>query len=486
MILALTSLSVHAADTLTEENLNDSLAFPGYHDGQEHTVDSIQLGTPESPFETIAKGSYFLLMVDGGSKAFIQNTSLHVQITGAHGDGNDAFYAFNANGWGSSAEIHFTGPIDIVVSEAEGVTTDYGISSIYAQNGGQVIIGSKDSNDLVRIWTLASKPDTIGAKTGGDVTFLSTNNQIVGSFDLFGTNTTPEGEESRITATFSGSSAYWFGDDTSHANTKSYALSRDHNNGVLDVTVEKGAQWSYLGLGNPLVSGFLPSAHQKRISNITLRDGGIINLFDESLLGFWKSIGLLDRLQNGRYSVNHDYVEIGDLKGNGGIFQLDLDVTDKSKSDVIFIEGSTNPGQHAIDLVAHDLTLLNPINPGNTLIFAVTKGTASDDTPVTFVDKVNERGEGLVDYELQIASNTFIAGDEDREEFKGKSPSTGVSNYEGGTKWFIEPIVLSKSAASRGFTGAGYGSYDAAVEMDRHDRRLLETVRDGKDPENGL
>ena len=45
---------------------------------------------------------------------------------------------------------------------------------------------------------------------------------------------------------------------------------------------------------------------------------------------------------------------------------------------------------------------------------------------------------------------------------------------------------MCHSAAARGFTGAGYASYDAAVEMDRHDRRLAETVRNVNDPANGL
>lgn len=483
VILALTSLSAQAI-TLTEENLTTNLEFPRYSDGQEHLIDSLRLGTLDNPFATTAKWDYSLIRAYDRSKVTIKDTSLHALINAASGNPNDVLYGFRAKG--TDSEIHLEGPIDIVITQDPNLNIAYGLSALYAEEGGKIYIGNKESDDPVRIWTLANKPDTISAKSGGDITFLSTNNQMVGSFDLIGTAKPPEGEKSEVTVTFSGNNSYWFGDDGSYANGNLFGKIGDRNRGTLNVTIEKGAQWSYLGLNNG------GTAREKRISAITLKDGGIITLYDRTLLNFWESIGLLDRIQEGNYSVVHDHVEIGDLKGNGGIFQLDLNAVNKSDSDVIFIEGSSDPGQHAIDLVEHDFDLLIPITPENNLIFAVAKGTAAGENGVKFVDKVNERGEGLIDYELRIASSEFTEDDTKRQEITNITLSTdklfslGANEYIGGTKWFIERIIIEKSAAARGFTGAGYASYDAAVEMDRHDRRLLETVRDSKDPENGL
>lgn len=191
--------------------------------------------------------------------------------------------------------------------------------------------------------------------------------------------------------------------------------------------------------------------------------------------------------------VDHNFVRIGDLKGSGGIFRLDLNADEssggKKASDVVFIEGSTKPGQHWIE--PYKPHLLTSIGGENTLIFALAK----KDIEVTFADKVNLEGESLYDYELQIASDTFNwYEDRNREELDKDEIEEGVKDesfpslidYNGGTKWFIERVSISRSAATRGFTGAGYASYDAAVEMDRHDRRLAETVRNVNDPANGL
>lgn len=72
---------------------------------------------------------------------------------------------------------------------------------------------------------------------------------------------------------------------------------------------------SYLNLADT-------KAIPKRISAITLQNGGIINLFDEDIQNFLMDIGLYDRLNDGNYILDHDYVRIGDLKGSGGIFRL--------------------------------------------------------------------------------------------------------------------------------------------------------------------
>lgn len=358
----------------------------------------------------------------------------------------------------------------------QNVDPQYGFNAIYAVGAdGRINIGSEGST--TRIWVLADKPDVISAKQGGIVEFKSTNNQIVGTFDLWDNDKNTSGHESLIKGTFSGSSSYWFGDDTSTANsTPAFSILGFHysgnlNNGVLDLIFENGAQWSYLGFGNPLY-GFYDSAYDKRISNITLRNGGIINLADDVLLSFWDDIGLLDQMKS--YSVKHDLVAIGDLKGNGGIFRLDLNAEDKTQSDVVFIEGSSDPGTHSLE--PYQLDKLESITPENTLIFALVDESAPN---VKFVDKVNLEGESLYDYELTIDSSSFTSDDLRADEIRNKYPDVqGKDKYVGGTKWFIKRVDLSKSAAALAMTGAGFASYDAAIEMDRRDRRLLQTYKD--------
>lgn len=406
--------------------------------------------------------SQFLFTVNNGATLSINGATHIKSYTDTYGDDkwDTAVHAFYAENKGT---INLKGDIDIEMTMSNNVETDYGMSAVYAKGEGSVVnLGSLGTT--TKIWVLADKPDTISAKGGGDVNFISTNNQIVGSFDFFDFGLSfGEKTESKITGTFSGKEAYWFGDDGSYDNTANLNLFNE-NHGVIDLTFEKGAQWSYLGVA--------PYQTSKRISNITLQNGGIINLFDKNLKEFWQQIGLWDLLKDGNYDVTHDYVRIGNLKGNGGIFRLDLDAENKTQSDIVYIEGSEKPGQHFIE--PYNLERLESITPENILVFALVYKSASE---VTFSDKINIEGESLYDYELEIGHSTTTKEDLNREELEGKY--TNDSSFVDGTKWFIQRILMSKSSAAKAMTGAGFASYDAANEMDRRDRRLLQTYKDG-------
>lgn len=332
--------------------------------------------------------------------------------------------------------------------------------------GDQATVNVGSENSSVKIWTFALKPDTIQAKGNSVVNIRSTNNQIVGNILVE--------ENSIVTGSFIGN-GYFSGDDFLLSNGNWVGWIGDlgdgrdkYTAGDLDLSFENGAQWIYLK--NP------------NISKITLNNNGIVNLFDQDIQEFYTASGLRDYLSDELLKFNHNYVHIKELQGSGGVFKMDLNAENKTASDVLFIDQYTSSNGsisavHAIDLAAHDLGLLESITPTNTLIFAVTKAdNAGTTSTLQFVDKVNERGEGLVDYELQINHSEMTEADADREEF---STITALDPevYVGGTKWFIERIELSKSSAALGMSGAGYASYDAAVEMDRRDRRLLKTVR---------
>ena len=225
----------------------------------------------------------------------------------------------------------------------------------------------------------------------------------------------------------------------------------------------------------------------KRISSIKL-NGGIINLFDEDIRNKWEEIGL-SKLWPELKDIEHDYVRIGKLKGNGGIFRLDLksdepsNSDEPSQSDMIFIE-SSEPGQHFIEPYRpEDLT---SVSDTNRLTFALTAEGANS---VSFADKQNIYGNSLFDYELIIDHETI---DENNQELIGKIEGL-VKNYEtfddfdiedyvDGKYWFINRLTVKQSAAAIGMRSAGYASYDAAVQMDRHDRRIKESVfADGRD-----
>lgn len=340
-------------------------------------------------------------------------------------------YALHAKG---GSEVNLFGDVTIKVFHNLPMEEQYdaiGANAVYA-DGSEINIGNTNSETI--IWAIAKKPDAVSAKKFGKVKFESTRNQVVGNL---------EAQLGTITGTWSGVNSFWYGDDTGF--------------GGLNVTLSDRAEWAYF--------------EKKTISSLTLQDGGIVNLFDKKIQQKWEDIGLLDVYKE-LESVKHDYVVLNKLKGNGGIFLLDLNSTDKSNSDLVFINSSSDESLHYIE--PYDIEKLESVNENNTVIFAVAKKSVKG---VEFADKINLEGESLFDYELEIASSTLTEEDLKREEFTSKDQN--ATSYVDGTKWFIQRILMSKSSATKAMTGAGFASYDAANEMDRRDRRLLQTYKDG-------
>ena len=273
----------------------------------------------------------------------------------------------------------------------------------------------------------------------------------------------------------------------------------------LNLELANGAQWSYFGFNQEFVSDISEkegSAHfggltakvtieegqvklvltPKRISSITL-NGGIINLYDEDIQNTWANTRATEggksllELWPALKDVKHDYVRIGKLEGNGGIFRLDLNSDDPANSDMVFVESSEKGGMHYIE--PYNPQKLASVSDTNRVTFAVTSKDAKN---IKFADKVNIYGERLVDYELGVDSEPI-----DNEAVKEKIAQTVTDNYDtftdfdindfdGGTNWFINRLTMTQSAASVAMRSAGYASYDTAVRMDRHDRRLHDAV----------
>ena len=263
----------------------------------------------------------------------------------------------------------------------------------------------------------------------------------------------------------------------------------------LGLTFSDGAQWTYFGQTEQIpMSGLNGSVISKRISSITL-NGGIVNLFDKDIEDAWEKIGLKDTLI-GDNLIQHDYVRIGNLKGSEGIFRLDLDVNNKNNSDMVYIESTSETENKIHYIEPYNLPNLDNISKDNTLAFA---WTGKDAANITFADKMNFYGETLYDYELQINSAEITTQEQAEQfaqsEYNKTDNSFGdgeehkvLDNYEllDSKYWFIERVTLSESASTVGMRSAGYASYDAAIQLDRHDRRLREAVFADNQNRSGL
>ena len=412
-------------------------------------------------------------------------------------------YAFHAK---EGAAIRLLGDIDIAIVHA--VPPDQqldaiGANGFYAQEGGIIEIGT--AGTTTRAWVLAAKPDVLSAKYKGTIKINSTHNMIVGSIDTVGD---PREGFGSIYGTFSGADSYWFGDEQSWNNAELVEASGDGSlayllgkllaitNEKIDLVFENDAQWSYLNV-NDIFSKegeyngkdytLTIQSIRKRISNITLRNGGIINLFDKDIEKKWKEIGLWDHLKIDPNEPHHDYVRIGDLKGNNGIFRLDLNSDDRAKSDMIFIEGaSEGGGRHWIE--PSSPSLLMSVSADNTLTFALTTAAANN---VTFADKINIYGETLYDYELSIDHERISSEDladlgEQIKSYYKDFVNFDANDYNEGTRWFIDRVTVSESAATVGVRNSGWAAYDAIMQMDRRDRRLRETAFVDSNSNDGL
>ncbi len=464
----------------------------------------------------------------GDKKLTIEGDTFFQSISTKYNGGTTpCTYAFQV---GKDGSIHFKGDVDAVVihtKEAGIPNTDVtsgnyvGANLFYAQDGGVITIGEVGKETFTRAWAIGPKPDLISAKNGGKVVLHSKHNQLVGNIDTLGTDfgTT----DSEVGATFSGSDSFWFGDEQTFNNIKSIVVTikdsslppitlngkedleellqggykdwgipqdiKDKLDQILlyigdqiteeiNLVFENGAQWTYFGDKQQtdhdlnIFHGTAIST-PKRISSITL-NGGIINLYDEDIQKKWEEIGLTEAWAD--VNIKHDYVRVGDLKGNGGIFRLDLDSDEQKNSDMVFIESSSTGGTHFVEPYRPED--LASVSDSNRLTFAL---VASEADNISFADKQNIYGNSLFDYEMYISQEKI--DDSNKNELKDLITNNyadfenfNIEDFIDGTHWFINRLQVKESAAAIGMRSAGYSSYDLAVSMDRRDRRLHDAV----------
>lgn len=384
----------------------------------------------------------------------------------------------------------------------------YENNALFARGGSTLNVNT----DYVRI-------EAIGGLTGVNTAISAKNAQwgdrgnntisiegdrveIIGDIDLskgkYGEDST---NTNKITVKLDGSDSYWYGSEHRDANWE---------NGKLDLTLSNGAEWVYdnnvlLGknedkikkivLGLMFKNEVIPEDIEKfvlnklniekvsdnegsEISAITL-EGGVVNLKDEEIkkkYGVYIENDLVDYYLGNE----HRKVTIGELKGNGGIFKVDLDWdSNKGKkytaeqydkviedlkaeerfSDYIYIENvdnttKTNPTQ-IVDFDASKAHLENMEINKDKLYFANVAGGGTSFETVTGAKAVYSGAGNVYNYEYGVGNET---------------------NADNSTEFYVE--VTGKSAEGNAnyesAKGAMYAGYALGTELDTLNKRMGE------------
>lgn len=318
------------------------------------------------------------------------------------------------------------------------------------------------------------------------ITIKGNKVEIVGDIDMTKGDKDNNNVSNSINVTLNSADSYWYGSERRIDGWE---------NSELNVTLANGAEWVYdnnclLGkesgeilklikytlIDKSFISSDIwaeidnalkiylkqvSSNEGSEISAITL-EGGIVNLQDEDIkqkYGIYES-DIIDLLLGNK----HQKVTIGELKGSGGIFKVDLDwETNKGKngetdnSDYIYIKKvdnttKTNPVQ-IVDFDASKAHLENMKINKDKLYFAnVKNGTTSFIT----ANSVYSNAGNVFDYTYGTGSET--------------------SNNGTGTDWYI--AVSGKSAESNpnfsAAKGAMYAGYALGTELDTLNKRMGE------------
>ncbi|WP_407436593.1 autotransporter outer membrane beta-barrel domain-containing protein [Lelliottia sp.] len=315
-----------------------------------------------------------------------------------------------------------------------------GSDSKISANSGNVYINTYAKNFMELLGENASytgggaKSDAVSAKRGGQVIINDTGKyqvNLLGNLDLGNAF----GSGSSITALLKGSQSYWHGTEANE-----YDKDSDTWAGKLDVTLMDKAQW-------------IPDAVNAQISALTLQDGGTVNLHGFNLH--------TNKSQN-------EGVKIYDLKGNNGIFLVDVntnktDENRKNGSDFIEVVKSSTGGSHYIEA-------LN-VNKLADLKEDIWIADAANNVSFKAYDKIDINNEYVYDYKPML-----------RSDIKGGDPA---SQY--GTNWYLTGIDKKLSAASNtamANASVNYMTATARLEIDSLNKRLGELRNDQQ--ENGV
>lgn len=202
----------------------------------------------------------------------------------------------------------------------------------------------------------------ISAKKGGNIAIATKETgftKIIGDIDLyhwrgFGT----------VSVDLNNKDSYWYGNETNL-----------FDSGKLNLTIRNCAEWIYTTGEKTYSFENKRYGTGSSISSVTLKDGGIINLRNADVKKKFAEVNADAALRSEEFgnlhmydNGDHRYVSIGNLKGDGGIFKVDLKYTAgddtaitstskvKEDSDYIFIRNS-GEGKHDVQFVADEANL---------------------------------------------------------------------------------------------------------------------------------
>ena len=441
--------------------------------------------------------------------------SINVNATGVPDDYNNASALYGMLGDTTTAllidgqEVSVTNG-DVIIKNTAQNTTDTqetidNNNALYVTNNGEFKVDAGNNNVyIIAVDGFEKRSAAITVNSGGKVDIAGSNVQIIGNIDFLDDATT----SGTAKITLNSNNSYWYGNEAQLVDENSFnefmnSLTEDQkealekaegvlqkklnyeylkNNihgGNLELTLDDGAEWVYdsnggvsmnVSPGN-MISGLIDipvmvQSEVSRISAITL-NGGVVNLQDDDIKANYADyIGDLSEYKE------HHKVTIGELKGAGGIFKVDLDwdsnkgekytaeqydeviealKTEERFSDYIYIENSDPDSTQTLNFEQSKANL-DKMNVGDKLYFA---NVGDGDT-----------------------SFTTIYGDNWTYNDAGKiyDYNYGVVSENNNTDWYIG--LNSKSAESNpnfsAAKGAMYAGYALGTELDTLNKRMGE------------
>ena len=452
-------------------------------------------------------------MNDNGEGATIKISgefdSINVNATGVSDDYNNASALYGMLGDTTTAllidgqEVSVTNG-DVIIKNTAQNTTDTqetidNNNALYVINNGEFKVDAGNNNVyIIAVDGFEKRSAAITVNSGGKVDIAGSNVQIIGNIDFLNDST----NSGTAKITLNSNNSYWYGNEAQLVDENSFNefmnsltdkqkevleiaedflqkklnyeyLKNNIHGGNLELTLDDGAEWVYdsnggvsmnVSPGNRIpIPGLIDipvmvQSEVSRISAITL-NGGVVNLQDDDIKAKYADyIGDLDEYKE------HQKVTIGELKGSGGIFKVDLDWNvnqgdnygdssyySKTGSDYIYIENSDPGSTQTLDFEQSKANL-DKMNVGDKLYFA---NVGDGDTSFTTVYGDN--------WTYNEASKIY-------------DYNYGVGSENNNTDWYIG--LNSKSAESNpnfsAAKGAMYAGYALGTELDTLNKRMGE------------
>lgn len=379
----------------------------------------------DKPFNALMS-EYSKYHFSATGNVYIKDSCISTQSTNA---------VYTRLGSADKPNIDFRGAEKVVVI-ANALQDGYGSQALSAKNGGCIAIATQETGYT----------------------------KIIGDIDM------AHSKGGTISVDLNNKNSYWYGNHKIDYEKEILGITlKLQNEGNLQLTIRNGAEWIYTT--GAITKSFEEKAYTTGtyIGNVTLKDGGIINLRNADVQKKFDEVNNDAALRSNEFGAlhmydngDHRYVQIGTLKGNGGIFKVDLKYTEdnaitstskvKEDSDYIYITKS-GEGTHDVQFEA-DKANLDAMGKDSKLYFANDKSGG-----VTFKSSTVE----------ELAPKTSAANLYDYK-YAVKNEANGNAK-----DWFI---ALDQGDANENIPAAFkamQAGYALGTEMDRFNKRMGES-----------